>query len=54
MGVIEWLPIGQYEHQFVWRPGKCFATGWYRCIEGRLRDGRHPEWNDATGEKRYS
>lgn len=29
-------------------------TGWYRCIGGRLADGRWPEWNYRTSEKRYS
>lgn len=29
-------------------------TGWYRCVRGWLADGRWPEWNHRTGEKRYS
>jgi hypothetical protein len=29
-------------------------TDWYRCIGGRLADGRWPEWNTKTKEVRYS
>ncbi len=29
-------------------------TGWYRCENGQLSDGRHPEWNNRTGEQRYT
>ena len=28
-------------------------TGWYRCIQGRMADGRWPEWSISTGEVRY-
>ena len=27
-------------------------TGWYRCKEGRLADGRWPNWH-TDGRKRY-
>ena len=27
-------------------------TGWIRCTDGRLSDGRWPEWNERTGEER--
>jgi len=28
-------------------------TGWYRCKNGALADGRWPMWNYKTGETRY-
>ena len=44
-----WLTQGRYEHEY---DAKGF-TGWYRCVGGRLADGRWPEWKSKTGEKRY-
>ena len=29
-------------------------TGWCRCAGGRLANGLWPEWNNRTGEQRYS
>lgn len=43
-----WQRIGPYEYQF----DKNGYTGWCRCVGGRLADGRWPEWNQNTGEKR--
>lgn len=42
-----WQTLGQYEYN---RHG---YTGWYRCVGGRGADGRWPQWNINTGEKRY-
>ena len=47
-----WIVLGGYEHE-VSENGKTF-TGWYRCVGGRLVDGRWPEWNSSTGEERFS
>lgn len=46
-----WQRREQYEYE-VDQKGE--YTGWYRCVGGRLADGRWPEWNEKTGEKRYS
>ena len=27
-------------------------TGWYRSVYGRLADGRWPEWNERTKQRR--
>lgn len=45
-----WQKIGQYEYEV---DGICEYTGWYRCVGGRLADGRWPYWNYKTGGKRY-
>lgn len=41
-----------YEFEVSYETGT--YTGWSRCIEGRLADGRWPERNFRTGETRYS
>ena len=46
-----WIVLGGYEHE-VSEDGKTF-TGWYRCVGGRLADGRWPEWGH-DGAERYS
>lgn len=47
-----WIPaLLGYEREFNQR--RQVFTGWYRCTNGWLRDGRWPEWNDQTGERRY-
>lgn len=43
-----WQTIGGYEYQ---HNGSNY-TGWYRCVAGRLADGRWPQWNSNTGEER--
>jgi len=43
-----WQQIGGYEFQF----DANGYTGWYRCVGGRLADGRWPQWNYLTGEAR--
>lgn len=42
--------IGGYEFEV---DGEDCYTGWYRCIGGRLADGRWPEWHH-DGRTRYS
>ena len=44
-----WLEIGRYEYEF--KDGVC--TGWYRCVGGKLADGRWPAWNDQVNRIRY-
>lgn len=46
-----WQTIGQYEYEVARDIG---YTGWYRCVNGQLADGRWPERNGKTGETRYS
>ena len=45
-----WQSQGGYELEFDF--GLNDYTGWYRCIGGRLADGRWPAWNYKTGAKR--
>jgi len=40
-----WQTIGQYQYEY----DENGYTGWYRCVGGRLADGRWPEWNSKTG-----
>ena len=49
MIMITWQIFGQYECEYY----EDRRTGWYRCVGGRLADGRWPEWNEDTGQKRY-
>ena len=42
--------IGGYEYEVSYETGD--YTGWYRCIGGRLADGRWPMWNFKTRETR--
>ena len=45
-----WQQIGShYEFEY----DEHGYTGWYRCVGGRRADGRWPDWNSRTGEKRY-
>jgi hypothetical protein len=44
-----WQTIGQYEFEY---NEHGVYTGWYRCVGGRLTDGRWPEWN-SSGAKRF-
>ncbi len=46
-----WQKLGQYEYEY--SHGQHDYTGWYRCVGGQLADGRWPQWNHNTGEKRY-
>lgn len=49
-----WQRFGWYELEVVsTAAGDCQYSGWYRCIGGRLADGRWPVWKDGTGEVRY-
>ncbi len=45
-----WQTLGHYEYE-VDDEGFHY-TGWVRCVGGRLTDGRWPEWNIHTGERR--
>jgi hypothetical protein len=54
-----WQTLGNYEYEAAQnydrngRPvGGMFYTGWYRCVGGRLADGKWPAWNQNTGEER--
>lgn len=50
-----WQIQGAYEVEvIVDRNGMPAYSGWYRCIGGRLADGRWPEWHTQTGATRYS
>ena len=44
-----WQTLGRYEYE----AGEHGYTGWYRCVDDRLADGRWPEWNSSTGAIRY-
>jgi len=44
-----WQTVGNYEYEI----DQSGYTGWYRCLGGRLADGRWPEWNIKTGAKRH-
>lgn len=46
-----WRRFGQYEFEV---NEHSQYTGWYRCVGGRLANGRWPQWNDATGATAYS
>ena len=39
-----WQQIGNYEYQF----SEKGYTGWYRCVGGRLTNGRWPQWFDKS------
>lgn len=44
-----WMQLGSgYEFEY----DEHGFTGWYRCIGGRLADGRWPQWNSA-GQERF-
>lgn len=43
-------PCGRYEYE---HDGSNY-TGWCRCKDGRMANGRWPEWNNKTGENRYT
>jgi len=43
-----WQRLGQYECEY----DECGYTGWCRCVNGRLANGRWPQWNENTGQKR--
>lgn len=47
-----WQQIGQYEYEY---DEHCQYTGWCRCAGNgaRLKNGKWPEWNNKTGERRY-
>lgn len=53
-----WHPLGNgYEYELACDDQRHigpYATGWCRCVGGRLADGRWPEWNYNTGQQRYS
>ena len=44
-----WQQIGNYEYEF----DENGYTGRYRCVGGRLADGRWPCWDYNTGVKSY-
>ena len=43
-----WQNIGHYQYEY----DKNGYTGWYRCVSGKMADGRWPEWNSHTGATR--
>lgn len=45
-----WQRLGQYEYEYSY--DRSAYTGWYRCVGGRMADGRWPQWNSKTGETR--
>ena len=42
----EWQTQGRYQYQY----DENGYTGWVRCINGQLADGRWPMTNSKTGE----
>lgn len=42
-----WQTLGRYEFEY----DEHGYTSWYRCVQGRLADGRWPEWNLLTLSK---
>jgi len=49
-----WQSQGGYEFEVArGEDSISHCTGWYRCVGGRLADGRWPMWNMHTGEKGY-
>jgi len=50
--MIVWSTVGQYEYEYSYSLHD--YTGWYRCIGGRLANGRWPQWHSKTGDKRYA
>jgi hypothetical protein len=46
--MVSWQILGQYEYEYTSRG----YTGWYRCVGGRMSDGKWPQWNFKTGEAR--
>lgn len=44
----DWQRQGVWEYEYT----AAGYTGWYRCVGGRLADGRWPCWNDQ-GEERF-
>jgi hypothetical protein len=45
-----WLTIGKYQYEYNMDG---ILTGWYRCVGGKLDNGRWPAWNDEIGRMRY-
>ncbi len=43
-----WQRQGQYEYEY----DAHGYTGWYRCVGGRLANGRWPQWHSETGAER--
>jgi hypothetical protein len=48
-----WQTFGSYEHEVSeeYFGGPLFYTGWYRCVGGRLADGRWPMWHPPNTGK---
>ena len=44
--------LGVVEHEVLVTVRGEKYTGWHRCKNGRLADGRHPEWKDALARYR--
>ena len=48
-----WQSDGLYEREWTCSTSSNHETltftGWYRCVGGRLADGRWPEWNEEGG-----
>jgi len=47
-----WVTIGNTQVEIDTRPetGEMYETGWYRRTDGRLSDGRWPEWKFHEGK----
>lgn len=43
---MQWIPTGQHEYEVT---DEGVYTGWFRCIQGQLPDGRWPYWNRVLG-----
>ena len=43
-----WQTMGQYQYEY----DSNGYTGWYRCVGGRMADGRWLQWNSRTGATR--
>lgn len=45
-----WQTLGSYEHEV----NEQGYTGWYRCVGGKLANGKWPAWHSKTGAQRYA
>ena len=43
-----WQQLGNYEYEY----NKYGYTDWYRCVGGKMANGRWPERNSKTGAQR--
>lgn len=49
--ILLWQTFGLCEYEYDGDQDK--YTGWCRRTNGRLANGKWPEWNNKTGQRRY-